>query len=151
MVGPDSSYSPLEIHMLEGTEGREDGASDPHRILALRGRNHLDLHGGWCQSSELLGHALTNACKHGGSARQHHIAVEILTDVNVALHDGLEGGVMNAAGLLAHEAGLEEHLRAAEALASDGDDVAIWQLIGLLLIGALRCLLHLSIEVQGDV
>merc|ERR1712117_880903 len=33
-------------HLLEGGEGRQDGASDPDGVFPLRGSNNLDLHGG---------------------------------------------------------------------------------------------------------
>mmetsp|Transcript_51721 Transcript_51721/g.112907 ORF Transcript_51721/g.112907 Transcript_51721/m.112907 type:complete len:390 (-) Transcript_51721:68-1237(-) len=138
-------------HLLEGAQGREDGAADPHGVLALRRGHHLDLHRGRRKGRELLRHALADAREHRGAAGEHHVGVEVLADVDIALHDGLEGRVVDAAGLLPDEARLEEHLRAAEALAADRDDVAIRQLVGLLLVGALRRRLHLRIEVQGDV
>ena len=50
-----------------------------------------------------------------------------------AIENGLEGGVMDATRLLAIKAGLEQHLRASEAPAANSDDVAIWELVGLLL------------------
>lgn len=40
---------------------------------------------------------------------------------------------MNATRLLAHKAGLEEDFRAAEALRPHGNDVAIWEFVGLFL------------------
>ena len=46
---------------------------------------------------------------------------------------------------------LEEHFRAPEPLAAYCDDVTVRQLIGLLLVRALRGGLHLRVEVQGDV
>ena len=58
---------------------------------------------------------------------------------------------MDAAGLLADKAGLEEHFKAAEALAADGDDVAVRKLLSLLLVRAPRGFLHLSVEVQSIV
>ena len=58
---------------------------------------------------------------------------------------------MNAAGFLAHKAGLEQDFWAAETLRSNGDDVAIRQFVSLLLVTALRCSLHLAVKVQGDV
>ena len=51
------------------------------------------------------------------------------SDVQVALHDGLESGVVDAACFLAHKTGLEEDLRAAEALRAQRDDVAVRQLV----------------------
>mmetsp|Transcript_22015 Transcript_22015/g.49320 ORF Transcript_22015/g.49320 Transcript_22015/m.49320 type:complete len:280 (+) Transcript_22015:481-1320(+) len=58
---------------------------------------------------------------------------------------------MDATGLLADEARLEQHLRATEALAAHSDDVAIGELVGLLLVRALSGRLHLGVEVQCDV
>ena len=138
-------------HLLEGAQGGQDGASDPHAVLTLRGCHHLDLHSGGRKCGQLLRHSLTNALEHGGATGQHNVGVEVLADVHIALHDGLEGGVVDAAGLLAHEAGLEKDFGAAEALGTDGDDVAVWQLIRLLLVAALARRLHLAVEVQRDV
>ena len=58
---------------------------------------------------------------------------------------------MDAATFLTNEAWLEEHLRAAEAPASNSDGVPIWEFVGLLIAGTLACLLPLNVEVQGDV
>merc|ERR1712217_650533 len=52
---------------------------------------------------------------------------------------------------LAYEAGLEEDFGAAEALAADGNDVAVWQLVSLLLVRALCSGLHLGVIIQCDV
>ena len=138
-------------HLLEGAQRRQDRTTNPHTVLTLRWSNHLDLHSGRCQCCEFLGHTLTNALEHGGATGQHDVGIEILSDINIALHDGLEGGVMNAAGLLAHKAGLEQDFWAAETLRSHCDDVAIRQFVGLLLVTALRCCLHLAVKVQSDV
>mmetsp|Transcript_88677 Transcript_88677/g.197125 ORF Transcript_88677/g.197125 Transcript_88677/m.197125 type:complete len:318 (-) Transcript_88677:278-1231(-) len=138
-------------HLLEGAERREDRAADPHRVLPLGGRHNLDLHGGGSEGCELLGHALANPAKHRGATRQDHVRIQVLADVDIALHDGLEGGVVDAAGLLADEARLEQHFRAAEALAAHGDDVAVGELVGLLLVRALSGRLHLGVKIQSDV
>merc|ERR1712187_141668 len=47
-------------HLLEGAQGRQDGAADPDRVLALGRRHDLDLHGGGRQGRELLGHPLAD-------------------------------------------------------------------------------------------
>ena len=116
-------------HLLEGAEGGQDRASNPHAVLPLWGRHHLDLDGGGSQHCELLGHALTDAREHGGASGQHNVGEQVPSDVQVALHDGLEGGVVDAACLLAHKAWLEEDLRATEALRAQRDDVAVGQLV----------------------
>ena len=50
-----------------------------HRVFLSRG-------------AHFLGQALTEGSELGGAAERHHIAVEVLTDANIALRDGLEGG-----------------------------------------------------------
>merc|ERR1711879_774872 len=100
---------------------------------------------------QLLRHALANPTKHRRAARQDHIRVQVLADVDIALHDGLEGSVMDAASLLTDEARLVQHLRATEPLTAHSNDVAIRELVSLLLIRALSSCLHLGVEVQGDV
>lgn len=53
------------------------------------------------------------------------VAVEVLADVNVALHDGVEGGLIDAGRLHAHHGWREEHLGAAEALAANRDHLCM--------------------------
>ena len=86
-------------HLLEGGEGGQDGATDPYRVLPLRGSNNLDLDGGGSQGGDLLLHTVSNTWIHGGATRHHCVGVQILSDVNIALHDGVVGGLMDAAGL----------------------------------------------------
>ena len=99
-------------HLLEGGEGSQDGSSDPDGVLPLRGSNDLDLDGGGSQSGDLLLHSVGNTGVHGGASRQDSVGVQVLPDVNVALHDGVVGGLVDAAGLHAQEGWLEEGLRA---------------------------------------
>merc|ERR1712080_341288 len=79
------------------------------------------------------------------------VLVQVLTDVNVALHDGVEGGLVDAAGLHSEEGRLEESLRAPEPLVTDGDDLSARQLIGLLQRSGSSSSGHLLLEVQGDI
>merc|ERR1711972_666557 len=138
-------------HLLEGGEGGKDGAADPDGVLALRGSDDLDLHGRGSEGSELLLHAVGDAGEHGGAAREDDVAVEILTDVDVALHDRVVGGLVDTSRLHAEERGLEEGLRAAETLVADGDDLAVGKLVALLEGGRGGSSLHLLLEVEGDV
>merc|ERR1712193_28115 len=84
------------------------------------------------KGSDLLLHPVGNTRVHGGATGHHSVGVQVLTDVNIALHDGVEGGLVDAAGLHTQERGLEEGLRAPEALIADGDDLAVGKLIRLL-------------------
>jgi len=114
-------------HLLEGAQGGQDGSTDPYGVFALRGCNHLDLHCRWSKSCQLLRHALSNAPEHCSSSRKNYICIEVLTDIHVTLHDGLECGVVDTACLLPNEAWLEQNFRAAEAFIANSDDVAIWK------------------------
>merc|ERR1712023_479674 len=53
-------------HLLERAQGRQDRTSNPDRIFPLWGRHNFDLHCGWCESSELLRHTLSDPLEHCG-------------------------------------------------------------------------------------
>merc|ERR1712212_823828 len=138
-------------HLLEGGEGSQDGASDPDRVLPLRGSDNLDLNGGGGQGGDLLLHTVSNTGGHSGASGHDSVSIQVLPDVNVALHDGVVDGLVDAAGLHAKEAGLEKSLGAPEPLVADGDHLAVGKLIGLLQGGGGGGGGHLLLEVQGNV
>ena len=72
-------------HLLEGAQGGQNGSTNPNAVLSLRGGHDLDLHCGRCQRSQLLGHALADAHKHGRAAGQHHVGVQVLSDIDITL------------------------------------------------------------------
>jgi hypothetical protein len=80
-----------------------------------------------------------------------NVAVQILTDIDIALHDGVEGSDVDATALKTENRRLEESLRSTEALVADGDDLTVGKLVGLLQAGALGSSLDLLLEVEGDV
>merc|ERR1712045_519844 len=138
-------------HLLEGGEGSKDGASDPDGILPLRRSNDLDLNGGRSKGSDLLLHPVSNTRVHGGAARHDSVGIQVLPDVNIALHDRVVGGLMDTARLHAEEGRLEESLRGTEPLVANGDDLAIGKLIGLLKGGGGSSGGHLLLKVEGDI
>merc|ERR1712224_756873 len=72
-------------------------------------------------------------------------------DVNIALHDGVVGGLVNATGLHSEEGRLEESLGAPEPLVANGDDLAVRKLIGLLQGGGGSSSGHLLLKVKGNI
>merc|ERR1712107_868203 len=132
MEGPHSSYSCLEIHICWKVE-REARMEPPIQteyflsggamilILMVEGARAVI---SFCMVSDTR--------VHGGASGHDGVGVQVLPDVNVALHDGVVGGLVDAASLHAQEAGLEESLGAPEPLVADGDDLAVGQLVGLL-------------------
>merc|ERR1719370_34432 len=138
-------------HLLEGGEGGEDGSSDPDRVLPLWWSNDLDLDGGWCKGGDFLLHTVSNTGVHGGASRHYSVGIEILPDINIALHDGVVGGLVDATGFHSEEGRLEESLRAAETLIANGDDLAVRKLIRLLKGSGGSGSRHLLFEVKGDI
>merc|ERR1712127_471782 len=119
-------------HLLEGGKGRQDRASDPDGVFPLWGSNDLDLNGGWSQGSDFLLHTISNTRVHGGATRHDGVSVQVLPDVNIALHDGVVGGLVDSAGFHSQEGRLEESLGGTEPLITDCDDLTVGKLIGLL-------------------
>jgi len=119
-------------HLLEGGQGRQDRPTDPDGVLALGRRDDLNLHCGWCEGSDLLLHAVGDAWEHGGAAGQDGVGIEVLADVDVALHNTVVGRLVDAARLHAEERGLEHRLWATEPFVADSDDLPVWELVALL-------------------
>merc|ERR1711894_589403 len=138
-------------HLLEGGEGSMDGSSDPDRVLPLWWSNDLDLDGGWSKGSDLLLHTVSNTRVHGGASGHDSVSIQVLTDVNIALHDGVVGGFVDATGFHSKEGRLEESLRAAETFIANGDDLAVGKLIRLLKGGGGSSSGHLLLEVKGNI
>merc|ERR1711970_1660468 len=138
-------------HLLEGGEGSEDGSSDPDRVLPLWWSNDLYLDGGWSKSSDLLLHPVSNTRVHGGASRHDSVAIQVLTDVNITLHDGVVGGLVDTTGFHSKEGRLEESLRAAEPLITNGDNLAIGKLIGFLKRGGGSSSGHLLLKVKSNI
>jgi hypothetical protein len=138
-------------HLLEGGQRSQDGSTDPYGVLPLRGSNDLDLNGGWGKSSDFLLHAVSNTRVHGGTTRQYSVGVQVLTDINVALHDGVVYGLMDTARFHTQEGRLEESLRATETLITNGDNLTVGKFIRLLKRGGSSGGGHFLLEVQSNI
>merc|ERR1719333_1263689 len=119
-------------HLLEGGERGQDGPADPDRVLALRRGDDLHLDGRRGEGGDLLVEALVDAREHGGAAGQNGVRVEVAADIDVALLDRVVRELVDARGLLADQARLEEGLAAPEALRADRYDLTVGQLVLLL-------------------
>ena len=125
----DDAWSGLVIlllgdpHLLEGREGGENRATDPDRVFALWWSNDLDLHGGWGEGGDLLLHAVGDAWVHGGATGQDGVGVQVLTDIDVTLHDGVVSGLVDTGGFHTQEGWLEKGLWTSESLVTNGDDL----------------------------
>jgi len=138
-------------HLLEGRERSQDRTTNPHRVLSFGWRDDLDLHGGWSQMRDFLLHSVGDSRVHGGTTGENGVSVEILSDIDVALHDGVVGGLVDTGGLHTEEAWLEEGLWASESLVGNGDDLTVWELVALLQTTTTRRGVHLLLEIEGNV
>ena len=96
-------------------------------------------------------HPVSNAWEHGATSREDGVGVQILTDVHVALHDGVVSSLVDASRFHSQEAGLEEGLWASEALVTNSDHLAIRKLVALLKAGAASSCSHLLLKVKGNI
>ena len=138
-------------HLLEGGKWSKDGASDPDGVLPLWWGNNLDLHGWRGKGGDLLLHTVSNAGVHGGASWEDCVGVQVLPDINIALHDWVVGCLVDTARLHTQEWGLEEGLWATEPLISDGDDLSVGKLVRLLQGGWGSSGGHFLFEVKGNI
>jgi hypothetical protein len=136
---------------LESRKRRQDRSTDPYGVFPLRGGNDLDLHGGRSQVDEFLLESISDTWEHSCSSGKDDVSVQVLTDINVALHDGVVSGFMDTSRFSAQERRLEESFRGTESLVSDGDDLTVRKLVGLLNGGRRGSSVHLSVEVEGNI
>merc|ERR1719354_385692 len=138
-------------HLLEGGERSQDGSSDPDGVFPLGRSDDLDLHGWGSKSGDLLLHPVSNTGEHGGTSGKDGVSVQILPDVNIALHDGVVAGLVDTGRFHTDERGLEESLGAPEPLVSDCDDLSVGKFVALLQGARAGCSLHFLLEVKCNV
>ena len=95
-------------HLLEGGQRSQDGATDPYGVFPLWWGNDLDLHGGWGEGGDFLLHSVGNTGEHGGSSGQDGVGVQVLPDVDIALHDAVVCGFMDTSRFHTQEGWLEK-------------------------------------------
>lgn len=78
--------------VLESAERSQDGTTNPDRVFPLRRSDNLDLHTGWRQGGQLLLHAVGDTREHCGSSGENDISVQVTTDIQIALEDGVVSG-----------------------------------------------------------
>merc|ERR1712150_277000 len=100
---------------------------------------------------DLLLHPVGDSWEHGGSSGEDGVGVQILPDVNIALHDGVVAGLVDSGRLHSDEGWLDESLGAPEPLVSDGDDLSVGKLVALLEGGGGGSGGHLLLEVESDI
>jgi len=116
-------------HLLEGGKRGQDRTTNPNGVFTFGRSDNLDLHGGWSERGNLLLHAVGDTRVHGCASGHNDISVQILSYVNVALHDRVIGSGIDAAALKTKNRWLEQSFRGTESLIADGDDLTVGQLI----------------------
>lgn len=120
-------FLPGDPYILKLGETGENGASDPDAELPLWGVDDSDFDCAGRQGGDFLEKTVLHADEHHIASAEHYIAVEVLSDVQVALHDALEGLLVQPAVFLLQLGGLEEGLGGLEPLAADHHFVAVGQ------------------------
>merc|ERR1719334_2058379 len=153
----DDSWSSLVVfllgdpHLLEGGKRRQDRASDPNGVLSFWRSDDLYLHGGGSHAGDFLLHAVGDTGVHRGTTGQDCVRVEVLTDIDIALHDGVEATFLDADDLHSQEGWAEHRFGAAETLVTNRRDLSVGQLVGLFDGGGGGGGGHLRLEIESDV
>ena len=138
-------------HLLEGGEGSQDRTSDPDGVFTFWRSDNLNLHRLRSKVLDFLLHSVGNTREHGSTSGKDGVGIEILTDIDVALHDAVIGGFVDAGLFHSDEGWLEEDFRASESFVSDGDDLSVRKFIRLLQRAAALGSGHFLFEIEGDV
>ena len=109
--------------MLESRERSQNRATDPDGVFSLWRCDNLDLHGWRSERAYFLLHSVRDSWEHRGSSGENGVGVKILSDIDIALHDGVVSGLVDTGRFHSEEGWLEESLWASESLVADGDDL----------------------------
>lgn len=113
-------------------------------------RKDLDLLHAELQHCNPFLHSIQDVCIHGGPTRWHCVRIEVLSDVNVIIHDGVQDGLLDITVLHTQKRELEEHHGAGVPLLAHGDHLTIRQLIALLQGRGGHYRGHLLLKAPGD-
>jgi len=116
-------------HLLECRQWSKDGSSDPYGVFPLWWSNDFDFHCGWGKGSNFLLHTVSNTWIHGGTSRQYSVGIQVLTNVDITLHDRIVCSFMNTTGFHTQEGWLEEGFWATESFISNSDYLSVREFI----------------------
>jgi hypothetical protein len=85
-----------------------------------RDRKGAHLHGRWAQTGQLLLHPVSDTGVHGCTTRKDNVAIEISTDIKIALVDRVVRRLMDTRSFKTEEGRLKECFRGAEASRKKG-------------------------------
>ena len=112
-------------HLLEGWKWGQDGTTNPDGIFSFWWSNDFDFHCWWCQGGDFLLHTVGNTWVHGGATREDSVGIQVLSDIDIALHDGVVSGFMNTSCFHTQEWWLEKGFWASESFVTNGNDLNI--------------------------
>merc|ERR1719397_968527 len=92
----------------------------------------LDLHGWWGEGGDFFLHTISNTREHGSTSRKYGVGIQVLTDVDVALHDGVVGGLVDTSRFHTDEGRLEQGFGASESFVTDCDNLSVGKFVGFL-------------------
>ena len=131
----DNSWSGIVIfvvcdnHLWECSKGCKDRSSDPNCILTLWWCDNLDLHCWWCKVCDFLFDTFWKSLEHGCTAGKNDVSIKILTNIDIAFHDGVEEGLVDTVEFETVHVWLEEKFWATETFVGDCDNVTIWKCV----------------------
>lgn len=74
-------------HSLESRKRAKDRSSDPDKEFSLGRGHYFDFHCGRSQSGDFFAQTLRDSGVHCGSTAHDDVAIEIFSDIDIALED----------------------------------------------------------------
>ena len=106
-------------HGLEGGEGCEDGATEPHGVEALGWSQNFDATVAGREHVNLLPETLAHRLEQRAATTEDDVCEQILSYIVVTLHDRVEAVLVDTLEVVARQAWCEEDLGASEALVTN--------------------------------
>jgi hypothetical protein len=88
---------------------------------------------------------------HGSTSRQDNVSVQILSDIDITLHDRVVGEFVDTSRFQTQKGRLEESFRSTESFVTNGDDLSIRKFIRLFESRGLSSSLHFLFKVKSNI
>ena len=138
-------------HLLESWKRSQNRTTNPDWILSFWRSQDLNLHGWCCHLCQFFAHSFSNSIKHCWTTRHDNIAVQVLSDINIAFSNWNECGFMNTLCFHTNQFWFEQDFWASESFISKCDHIPIRQFIWFVNRRWLLCLLHFFIKIKCNV
>jgi len=116
-------------HSLESGEWWQYRSTDPNQEFSLLRSKNFNFHGCGGKSSDFFAKSFWNTREHGSSTTHDYVGIQVFSDINITLQNGLISNFVEARHFLSNRKWLKESFWASEFLATNVDSLTVREFV----------------------